>query len=90
VRLRASVRVAPAAAGASAYLWVRALGGGFGPGAELFSDGMENRPIVSGEWREYTLEGDVPKGALWINYGLALVGEGTAWLDAVSLEIVGH
>lgn len=92
VRLRASVRVAPAAAGAagaSAYLWLRASGAGFGPGAELLYDGMENQPIVSGGWREYSLEGDVPKGALSISYGLALVGEGTAWLDAVSLETAG-
>ena len=92
LRLRASVRIAPAAAeqaGASAYLWLRASGSGFGPGAELLSTGMENRPIVSGGWSEYTLEGDVPDGARSINYGLALVGEGTAWLDAVSLEAVG-
>jgi erythromycin esterase len=88
VRLRASVRVAPAADGASAYLWLRVSGGGFGPGAEFLYEGMENRPIVSGEWREYTLEGDVPKGAVSINYGLALVGDGTAWLDNISLESV--
>jgi hypothetical protein len=50
---------------------------------------MENRPIVSGGWSEYALEGDVPEGARSINYGLALVGEGAAWLDAVSLEAVG-
>lgn len=92
LRLRASVRVAPAAAGpagASAYLWLRASGSGFGPGAELLSAGMENRPIVSGGWSEYTLEGDVPAGARSISYGLAFVGEGAAWLDAVSLEAVG-
>lgn len=90
VRLRASIRVAPATAGAKAYLWLRAWGSGSGPGAVLLSDGMEDRPIVSGEWREYTLEGEVPKGALSINYGLALVGEGTGWLDAISLESVGR
>jgi hypothetical protein len=55
----------------------------------LFEDDMANRPITVREWQVFELGGDVPKDADKIDYGLALVGEGRAWLDSVAVEAVG-
>ena len=49
---------------------------------------MADRPIVSREWRDHEIVAGVPASAESIEYGLALVGEGRAWLDAVSLELI--
>ena len=48
---------------------------------------MADRPITTPEWRMFEMVGDVPKDAERIDYGLALVGVGCAWLDSVALEV---
>jgi erythromycin esterase len=45
-------------------------------------------PIRSRVWRTYEVEADVPKEADSITIGFALAGNGRAWLDDVSFEIV--
>ncbi len=81
VRLRAAVRAEVAGTG-RAQLWLRVdrAGGGMG-----FFDNMGDRPITSPEWREYVLEGPVAGDAEQIYFGLMLLGEGKAWIDAVDL-----
>ena len=49
---------------------------------------MVDRPITTGEWRAYELMGEVPANVEQIIYGAALVGEGRAWVDGVSIEAV--
>ncbi len=50
---------------------------------------MGDRPIVDADWREYQIVGDVADDAEAISIGLMLIGNGRAWLDAVSLEAIG-
>jgi len=40
------------------------------------------------EWRVAKFIADVPVDAASISYGLYLVGDGKAWLDSVSLQVV--
>ncbi len=78
VRFRAAVRVE-----GQAQLWLRvdrqdrAIG---------FFDNMRDRPIRSAEWNEYEIEGPVADDAEEIYFGMMLIGEGKAWLDAVELS----
>ena len=88
VRLRASVRVEGKHPGCAAYVWVRCVKPGLGPSAEIFYQSTD-RPITDSEWREVELTGDVPQDAKSLDFGLALVGYGTAWIDSVSLEALG-
>jgi erythromycin esterase len=88
VRLRAWVRVPDGGDSNQAFLWLRMNGGPPGTDNELFYDGMEDRPITAHEWREVTIEGDVPVLTNTLSYGFAYVGGGSALLDAVSLEVV--
>ncbi len=52
-------------------------------------DNMSNRPITSSEWNHYEIVADVDVDAEYIVLGVFLRGEGKAWVDDVSLEIVG-
>jgi hypothetical protein len=89
VKLRAAVRTEVAGPGNQAHLWLRIQKAGFAAASVLFEDDMAERPITTGEWRVFETVGDVPKDADRIDYGLALVGMGRAWLDTVALEVVG-
>lgn len=94
VRLRVAVRTDFAGLGAGTAPWPRNR-------AQLvlevilsdlktgFSDSMENRPIVSTEWRDYEIVGDVASDASFINIGLFLAGQGRAWFDDVRFDIIG-
>ena len=68
--------------GNQAHLWIRV-----DEKSALF-DGMLERPIVSRDWHDYEVAVEVPRDAGFVEYGLALVGAGRAWLDAVSIEMV--
>ncbi|HET8775563.1 MAG TPA: S41 family peptidase [Thermoanaerobaculia bacterium] len=85
VRLRAAVRVEGAVAMAAAALWMRVDR----PEKQMgFFDNMGDRPIHSAEWAYYEIAGDVAEDAELLNLGMMLYGEGTAWLDDVTLETV--
>jgi erythromycin esterase len=90
IRLRAAVRTEVAGPGNQAHLWLRIQKDGFGPATLQFEDDMADRPITTREWRVFETVGDVPTDAARIDYGLALVGAGRAWIDSVALEVVGQ
>ena len=82
VRLRAAVRnggPAPAA------LWLRV---DRKDGVMGFFDNMMDRPITATEWRQYEIVGDVDDDAEALNFGMMVIGEGRAWLDAVTLDVI--
>jgi erythromycin esterase len=80
VRLRASLR----AEGGRAQLWLR-VDCKSGKG---FFDNMKDRPVTSSTWTEVDITGEVAEDATSLGFGLLLAGDGTAWLDAASLEKV--
>ncbi len=84
IRLRAAAR-----ADASTRSWLRLTVARkvFGPQAVAF-DSLDAHPVVSPDWRVYDITADVPEDADAIAYGLALVGDGKAWLDTVSIDVV--
>ena len=87
VRLRAMVRTLPADAVCRAYLWL----GSVRPDQFMFApDGnvRRGRPTTASAWTSIELEAAIPADAVSLGYGLALVGNGRAWIDAVSLEVV--
>jgi erythromycin esterase len=90
IRLTAAILTAVSGSGNQAYLWLRVTKKSFGPAALLFYDNMADRPITSSEWRNYSIDCKVPEDADVIGYGLALVGEGQAWLDTVSIKVTGE
>jgi len=55
----------------------------------LTSDYMETRPVRgASDWAKYDVVLDVPRTAVGISFGFALVGTGQAWLDDATFEIV--
>jgi hypothetical protein len=84
IRLTGAVRAIPGDDG-QVGLWLRvdrADGAGF-------FDNMGRRPIVSPDWSDYSIEGDVAPDATELVFGLLLLRHGKAWLDDVRLEDIG-
>jgi erythromycin esterase len=52
-----------------------------------FFDNMGNRPITNSAWRSYEITGPVADDAAFVNIGLMLLGDGKAWMDAVTIEV---
>ena len=69
-----------------AGLWLRVDG----RDGTLFFDNMHNRP-VSGDvdWVPCSIEATIPEGALWLNYGILLLGRGTVWAANLGLRVAG-
>jgi erythromycin esterase len=57
------------------------------PDGTIFDSG-DKYPVTSSDWRVYEILADVPQDADTIVYGLDLVGDGTAWLDSVSVDLI--
>jgi erythromycin esterase len=87
VRLRAAVRTDVAGFGNQAHLWLEVLTKESRPQTAPL-DIQSARAITTPKWKEIEIVRDVPKEADVLTFGLALVGEGRAWLDSVSLEVV--
>jgi len=51
-------------------------------------DTFDQYPVNTPEWSSREIVADVPLDAAFISYGLYLVGDGKAWLDSVSLQVV--
>lgn len=87
MRLRAAARTEANGSSTQAYIWLRILKNG-----ELlkatFYDNMADRPITSKDWSIYEIAGEVPMGAETIDYGFAVVGDGKAWSDEVSIQTI--
>jgi len=61
-----------------------------GPDGSLAFDNMEGRgPSGTTDWAEYELTLDVPEEAVNINFGVLMPGRGTAWFDALAVELDG-
>jgi len=88
IELRAAVRTDVRGPGNQAYVWLNITKPEYGAQSSLFKDTMKDRPITTREWRFFEITADVPDDAQWIDFGMALSGEGTAWFDSFSLEIV--
>ena len=88
VKLNAAIRTDVSGPGNQAYLWLRVTKRFFGPGALLSYDNMADRPITNNNWHVYEIVGKVPADAEVIGFGLALVGDGQAWLDSVSIKVI--
>ncbi len=84
VRFRAAVRTADLAASARVQLWFR-IDRPSGMGA---FDNMQNRPISSAEWQHFDIVLDVADDATRLNVGMFVIGQGKAWIDDASLEVV--
>jgi len=86
IRFRVAVRTEVSGPGNQALLWMRVDR----PDQRMgFFDNMNDRPITEGSWRFYEIVGEVAEEAEWINVGMMLIGEGKAWFDDASLEVVG-
>jgi erythromycin esterase len=84
--------------GGHAGIWLRVDGpGGAILGFDNMSARIENRQTkpddrgVKGtvDWKRYAIEVKVPPEAININFGCLLSGNGTAWFDALEVEIGG-
>jgi len=53
------------------------------------NNGIIRGATGTGAWTQYELELPVPAGATNINFGLLLTGTGTAWFDALRIELDG-
>lgn len=55
-----------------------------------FFDLMEDSPVVLNDWRYYEIIADIHSDAEFINFGLMLKGNGFAWIDAASFEVLDN
>ncbi len=88
IKFRAAIRIEVKGTGNQAYLWLRVMNKNFGSEANLFYDNMADRPITNSQWQYYEFAADVPQDADAIDYGMALVGYGKAWLDSVTIAVI--
>ena len=89
VRFRAAVRTANTNGNGSAALWFRVdRVTKDGKAAQGAFDNMANRTITSESWEQYEIVADVDEDAKSIVLGMMLLGEGQAWIDGASLEVI--
>jgi len=62
-----------------------------GPGGEVLAfDNMNSRQIKGDtDWGRHEIELDVPEEAVGIAFGVLMIGKGTAWFDALSIDYGG-
>lgn len=59
-------------------------------GKTLGFDNMLNRGAVgTTDWKQYTIEMDIDTAAANINFGVLLLGNGTAWFDNLQIDLDG-
>jgi erythromycin esterase len=90
IKLNAAIRTDVSGPGNQAYLWLRVTKKFFGPAALSFYDNMADRPITNSSWHKYEIVGKVSPDAEVIAFGLAMVGDGQAWLDSVSIKVLNE
>ncbi len=86
IRVRAFVRTRTTGPDDRAQFWVREdrAGGRIG----LF-DNMNDRPVRSDDWKQIVIEGALHDDAQSLSVGLMVLGSAEAWLDDVSIEVLG-
>ena len=68
-----------------AGLWLRADDDDF---HTLFLDNMATRPIRgTTSWTKYTIDVELPRETVWLNYGILLKGSGMMWVDNFRLMV---
>ncbi len=90
IRFRAAARAETEGFGNNAELFLQAslAGSEASVGRPIAFAGMFDEPIRSKKWRTYQLEAKIPQEADAITFGFVLAGNGRAWFDAVSLEVI--
>ncbi len=69
----------------SAHLWIIE----YLPEDEVgFYDMMENQPVIVNEWKYYEITFYVNNNAQYLNFGAMLKGNGKAWIDGVSFDVL--
>jgi len=62
-----------------------------GDGVIQTSDFMQNRPLMmTNDWTRQEIVLDIPRTAVGFTYGFLLGGSGQAWLDDLSIDVVGN
>ncbi len=84
IKLRAFVRAEVAGSGNQGQLWLRVDRPNNVRG---FFDNMGDRPIRTGQWQSYEIEGTVDSDAVRIAWGGLLTGFGQIWMDDVELLV---
>jgi hypothetical protein len=79
---RAAVR-AEVALGSAARLLVRVHGKNV---STLFFDNMGRFPVTSSAWSFYEIHAPIAQGAEDIEFGMQLIGLGSAWIDNISMN----
>ena len=87
ITLKAYVKTKVSGVGNRAQLWMRVDRPG---GNKGFFDNMLDRPILSDDWKEYTIEGHVADDAVAIFFGGILAGRGEAWFDEFQLLVLDN
>jgi hypothetical protein len=85
VRLRAWIRLEKKTPSDRAQMLLHVGRAGFQAG---FSDNMADRPIVTEEWSQYEIRGEVVSDAETIQIGLTLHGAGRVWIGEVEFGAV--
>ena len=84
IRLRALVRATPRESSGKAALWLRVDR----PDRQMgFFDNMDDRPVRSGNWKEYGIEGPVAEDATNVAFGVMAFGDVEADFDRVDLAV---
>ena len=85
VRLQAKMKSTLAGAASTARIWLRVDR----PEGMGFFDNMDNRaPHSLSDWTTLEITGDVAPDAVAIAFGMLMVGDGTALIDEVTLDVV--
>jgi len=86
IRFRAYIRAEIHSPKGSAHIWVRER---FANDDESgFFEYLPNQPAVLRLWEVREIQGKIGKNATTINFGLLLFGNGKAWIDSASFEII--
>ncbi|MEO8371570.1 MAG: S41 family peptidase [Candidatus Solibacter sp.] len=83
IRMTAAIRVEGEAT--RAQMWLRL---DRADRSMAFLENMQRNPVISSEWKTYSITTDVPGDAATIVAGFMLFGPGKAWVDDVTLEIL--
>lgn len=83
-RVRVSARVRTDATTADAYVAV-----GFGSAASPFRTHARTRPVPAGTWTSVSVLADVDTSTDRAELALVVQGQGTAWFDDVTVEMLG-
>jgi C-terminal processing protease CtpA/Prc len=87
IKLNARVRAQVDNPGNQGHLWLRVDRTNNQIG---FFDNMNDRPILSGEWKEYEITGEVDGDAIRVVFGAIMNGVGKLGLDDFSLRVLSE